>query len=180
MNKPLSVLMLGAALVIPATMTRADKPTDFNTSTGMNTQVQTTNGQDRVLSSISSETGVPVSTLQAQRAQTGLGFGELRTANLLANATGKSFDDIVALKNSGMGWGKIAKENNVKLGPIVSAANRSSHATSHVRSNNSGAASFNTMGKVHGRGQAKAVFSGGVGDSGGHGAGHGGGGGHNK
>ena len=174
--------MLGAALVVPATtMARADKPSDFNTSTGMNTQVQPTNGHDRVLSSISSETGVSVSTLQAQRAQTGLGFGELRTANLLANATGKSFNDIVALKNSGMGWGKIAKENNVKLGPIVSAANRSSHATSHVRSSSSsGNASFNTMGKAQGRGQAKAVFSGGVGDGGGHGAGHGGGGGHNK
>src|SRR5712691_1402356 len=38
-----------------------------------------------VLTRISDETGVPVDTLQAERASTGLGYGELENAHLLAN-----------------------------------------------------------------------------------------------
>jgi hypothetical protein len=50
---------------------------------------------------ISAETGVPVETLQAERASTGLGWGGLEKAHLLANASGQSFDDIVALHKAG-------------------------------------------------------------------------------
>jgi hypothetical protein len=83
------------------------------------------------LTRISNETGVPVATLQAERTSTGLGWGGLEKAHLLANASGKSFDDIVALHKSGEGWGKIAHDNGLKLGSVVSNARRSSHATSH-------------------------------------------------
>jgi hypothetical protein len=83
------------------------------------------------LTRISNETGVPVATLQAERTSTGLGWGGLEKAHLLANASGKSFDDIVALHKGGEGWGKIAHDNGLKLGSVVSNARRSSHATSH-------------------------------------------------
>src|SRR5256714_1253694 len=83
------------------------------------------------LDRISTETGVPVATLQAERTSTGLGWGGLEKAHLLANASGKSFDDIVALHKGGEGWGKIAHDNGLKLGSVVSNARRSSHATSH-------------------------------------------------
>ena len=46
---------------------------------------------------ISTETGVPVATLQTERASSGLGWGSLENAHLLANASGQSFDSIVAL-----------------------------------------------------------------------------------
>ena len=59
------------------------------------------------LDRISTATGVPVETLQAERASTGLGWGGIEKAHLLANATGKSFDNIVALHKSGQGWGKL-------------------------------------------------------------------------
>ncbi len=39
-----------------------------------------------VVTRISNETGVPVATLQSERASTGLGWGELENAHLLANA----------------------------------------------------------------------------------------------
>ena len=52
---------------------------------------------------ISAATGVPVATLQTERASTGLGWGSLEKAHLLANATGQSFDNIVALHRSGQG-----------------------------------------------------------------------------
>jgi hypothetical protein len=77
---------------------------------------------------ISDETGVSVDTLQAERTSTGLGWGELETAHLLSNASGQSFGDLVALHQGGEGWGKIARDNGLKLGDIVSAAQRSSHA----------------------------------------------------
>jgi hypothetical protein len=80
---------------------------------------------------ISAATGVPVATLQAERASTGLGWGSLEKAHLLANASGQSFDNIVAAHQSGQGWGKIAHNNGLKLGTLVSNAHRSSNATTH-------------------------------------------------
>ena len=82
---------------------------------------------------ISAATGISVTTLQAERASTGLGWGSLEKAHLLANATGQSFDNIVALHKSGQGWGKIAHDNGLNLGKVVSSAHRSSHATMHAQ-----------------------------------------------
>ena len=79
-------------------------------------------GRHRVLAAISRETGVPVSTLEMQRERNRLGYGGLFIANSLAAATGRTFEEIAALKASGHGWGWIAKQNNVKLGPIISRA----------------------------------------------------------
>jgi hypothetical protein len=87
--------------------------------------------QGAVLTRISDETGVPVDTLQAERASTGLGYGELENAHLLANASGQSFDDIVAMHQAGEGWGKIARDNGLNLGRIVSDAHRSNQAALH-------------------------------------------------
>ena len=80
---------------------------------------------------ISVETGIPVGTLQAERASTGLGWGALEKANLIANASGQSFNMVVGEFQSGEGWGKIAHDSGLNLGQLVSAANRSSHATMH-------------------------------------------------
>jgi hypothetical protein len=85
------------------------------------------------LDRISAETGVPVATLQAERASTGLGWGGLEKAHLLANSSGRSFDDIVALHKSGEGWGKIAHDNGLNLGKVVSNARHSGKATSHTQ-----------------------------------------------
>ena len=85
------------------------------------------------LDKISAETGVPVATLQAERASTGLGWGGLEKAHLLANASGQSFDNIVALHRVAQGWGKIAHDNGLNLGKVVSNAHRSSQATSHAK-----------------------------------------------
>ena len=94
------------------------------------------------LNRISAETGVPVATLQAERASTGLGWGGLEKAHLLANASGRSFDDIVALHKSGQGWGKIAHDNGLNLGKIVSNARHSGKAMSRTQ-------------KVHGKSASK-------------------------
>jgi hypothetical protein len=91
-----------------------------------------------VLTRIADETGVPVDTLQAERASTGLGYGELENAHLLANglaANGSSltFNDLVAMHQAGEGWGKIAHDNGLNLGRLVSDAHRSSQAALHAQ-----------------------------------------------
>ena len=85
-------------------------------------------GADNV-ESISAATGVPVATLQAQKASTGLGWGGLEKAHLLANASGQSFDNVIALHQSGHGWGKIARDNGLNLSELVSNAHRSNNST---------------------------------------------------
>jgi hypothetical protein len=98
---------------------------------------------------ISAETGVPVATLQAERASTGLGWGALQNANLIANASGQSFDMIVGKFHSGEGWGKIAHDFGLNLGQLVSAAHRSSHATMHAHNTRMMHGKNNNM--VHGK-----------------------------
>lgn len=100
------------------------------------------------LDKISTATGVPIETLQAERASTGLGWGGIEKAHLLANATGQSFDSIVALHQSGQGWGKIAHDNGLNLGRLVSNANRSSRATSNSQNTKTVHGKNN---RVHGR-----------------------------
>ncbi len=75
-----------------------------------------------VLGKISQRTGVTVETLNKQSAETGLSPGGLLVANSLAKASGKSFEEIAAAKKSGQGWGRIAKDNGVKLGPVLKSA----------------------------------------------------------
>src|SRR5438477_12977051 len=106
------------------------------------------------LDGISAETGVPVATLQSERASTGLGWGELENAHLLANAlaangSNLTFNDLVAMHQAGEGWGKIAHDNGLNLGRIVSDAHRSSQAALHAQN----AHSQSTHGKSSIRGK---------------------------
>src|SRR5436190_5297201 len=82
---------------------------------------------------ISAETGIPAATLQAERTSTGLGWGGLEKAHLLANSSGQSFDTTVGKFDNGEGWGKIAHDYGLNLGHVVSNAHRSSHATMHAQ-----------------------------------------------
>lgn len=116
-------LVLTALLVFGATAVRADEVVILERSANdFDTWAARANGREQVLEKISRDTGVPIATLEAQRERTRLGYGGLFIANSLASATGQTFEDIAALKASGHGWGWIAKQNNVKLGPIISRA----------------------------------------------------------
>lgn len=116
-------LILAALLFFGAALVQADDVIILeSTANDFDTWGMRPDGRERVLSAISRETGVPITTLDAQRNSTRLGYGGLFIANSLAAATGQTFNEIAALKASGHGWGWIAKQNNVKLGPIVSRA----------------------------------------------------------
>jgi hypothetical protein len=128
-------LILGAfILVVGATISRADVMTELTrTSVNLNTQAQTNDGRTRVLTAISNETGVPVATLQTEQSTNRLGYGDLLIGNLLASASGKTFDQIVAMFKAGEGWGKIAKDFGLNLGMIVSKAKQADQAALHAQ-----------------------------------------------
>jgi hypothetical protein len=71
--------------------------------------------KQRMLSIITINTDVAASTLEQEKARTGLSFGEVYVAHSLALATRKKFSTIVALKKSGQSWTQIAKSHNVML-----------------------------------------------------------------
>jgi hypothetical protein len=71
--------------------------------------------KQRMLTIIVINTDVAATTLEQEKARTGLSFGELYVAHALALATRKKFDTIVALKKSGQSWAQIAKSHNVRL-----------------------------------------------------------------
>jgi hypothetical protein len=175
--KNIKLILAAGLLLVAAAIGRAD---DFvvldRTVSDFDTWGADPYGRERVVTVISGETGLPMTILETQRQQTGLGYGGLFIANSLASATGRSFDEIVALKNSGHGWGWIAKQNGVKLGPIVSRAHRADQAfrgdsgklkkVKKDKFNDGGFGHGNGHGKGHGKAQ-------GMGHGGGHGKGKG-------
>jgi len=71
--------------------------------------------KQRMLSIITINTDVAASTLEQEKARTGLSFGEIYVAHSLSLATKKKFSAIVALKKSGQTWAQIAKSHKVTL-----------------------------------------------------------------
>jgi hypothetical protein len=93
-----------------------DKSGVDKTISSLNSQAKSEGGPDRVLKTISKNTGVPVAKLQAQKSKSNLSYGELYIANAIATASGKSFDQVAAMRTGGKSWAKIAEENNVSMG----------------------------------------------------------------
>lgn len=60
-------------------------------------------------------TDVAAATLEQEKAQTGLSFGEIYVAHSLAMACHKSFKQIVTFKTKGQTWAEIARAHNVSL-----------------------------------------------------------------
>ena len=133
--KPILLTGIMAAMLASATpMLHSDDNAALkHEAAAINFMAATTEGQTRVLQAISTQTGVPVPTLIQQRKATGFGFGELSIANSLAQATGKTFDALAAEFKSGKGWGEIAKENNLKLGDVVSKVHESGKAAENAK-----------------------------------------------
>ncbi len=86
---------------------------------------------DKTFTLLSKQLGVSVTTLQSEKQSTNFGFGQLFIANALAKSSGKTFDQIAQEFRQGQGWGKIADQNGVKLGSVVSQIKSSNKAMDH-------------------------------------------------
>lgn len=91
----------------------------------VNRAARTPEGERRVLQHLSEELSVPAKRLRAQREESKLGWGELEIAYRLSQKTGIPVEQLIAEHKAGKGWGAIAREHDVKLGPIISEVEKS-------------------------------------------------------
>ena len=71
--------------------------------------------KQRMLSIITINTDIATTTLEKEKARTGLSLGDIYVAHSLSLATRKKFDAIVALKTGGQSWAQIARAHKVSL-----------------------------------------------------------------
>ncbi len=122
-----SLLLLGVVLLaVPASMDADESPEALDAHVRVvNAAAKTPAGERRVVDRLSRELGVTASTLQVQRADLKVGWGELSIAYRLSRATGVPVGSLIGQHKTGMGWGAIARARGVSLGPIVSGAVKS-------------------------------------------------------
>ena len=68
---------------------------------------------------VSWQTKVPVEVLKKQHAKTGLTYGQLLVANSLAAGSGKSFDQVLALREKTRDWTQLAANLRVNVKSVV-------------------------------------------------------------
>ena len=109
-------IFLTVACLLALTALRVSAASLTQTVANINSDAQKEGGPAKVLESISKSTGVPVATLEKEKTRTGLSYGDIFAAHTVAKVSGKSFDEIAALKKKGEPWDKIASDNGVETG----------------------------------------------------------------
>lgn len=89
-------------------------------------QARTPEGEDAVVKRLSAQLRVSEETLRAKRDTWGLGYGEIAMAYGFAGAsrTGKTPDDVVAMRSSGTDWSDIARDLGVKVDTVAKRMRR--------------------------------------------------------
>ena len=89
-------------------------------------EARTPEGEDAVVKRLSAQLRVSEETLRAKRDTWGLGYGEIAMAYGFAGAsrTGKTPDDVVAMRSSGTDWSDIAKDLGVKVDTVAKRMRR--------------------------------------------------------
>jgi hypothetical protein len=111
----LAICALGSVTAIYA----ADERALDQAIKALNAQAQTDTGKKLVLNAVSQQTRVPEKTLQTHMTATHLNYGELLTAESLAQGTGKNLNAVVAMKQ-GKGWADLSREVKIDPNSIVS------------------------------------------------------------
>jgi hypothetical protein len=78
----------------------------------LNARAKTDADKKLVLKAVSQQTRQPEKTLRSQMSTTHLGYGELLTADSLVEGSGKSLNEVLALKK-GKGWASLSIELKV-------------------------------------------------------------------
>jgi hypothetical protein len=72
---------------------------------------------------VSIQTGVKVEVLTKQRASSGLSYGQLLVANSIASGSGKSFDEVLALRAKSQSWSQLATSLHINPKSIIGRIN---------------------------------------------------------
>jgi len=105
----LMITLFSPAAAVGADDTEAINKLIADINAGMKTN------RSRMLRILVLNTDVAAVTLEAEKAKTGLSYGEIYVAHSLAMACHKTFGQIAVLKASGNSWSKIAQMHNVSL-----------------------------------------------------------------
>jgi hypothetical protein len=116
--KKLILSFVVGSLCAGSTIYADDEATLNQAISALNGRAKTESGQKLVLMAVSQQTNVPEKTLQSQMSTTHLGYGELLTANSLAQGGGKNLNSILAMKQ-GKGWAQLSKEVKIDPNSIV-------------------------------------------------------------
>jgi hypothetical protein len=96
----------------------SDKASLNQAISSLNARAETNVDKKIVLKAVSQQTGVPEKTLRSQMSATHLGYGELLTANSIAEGSGKNLNVVLAMKKD-KGWATLSKELRVDPDSIV-------------------------------------------------------------
>ena len=91
-------------------------------------------GYALIVPAVKLQTGVPAETLKWQRQKTGLTYGELLVANSLASGSGKSFNDILAMKNKGQSWSQISQSLRINIDSITTRLKTAEESVKYAQS----------------------------------------------
>lgn len=80
-------------------------------------QEPTSPGEQKVISKLAKQFKVEEQIIINLRTL-GYGYGEISHALVISQRTGVPIDQVISLRDSGMGWGQIAKKYDLKLGKI--------------------------------------------------------------
>ena len=113
----------------------AEKPSFKTALNDLNAHSATVvEGWSLTIPAVSWQTGVPVEILKKQRAATGLSFGELLVANSLASGSGKSFNQILAMKAKVQGWGQFATQLNINIDSVTARLRAAGESVKYAES----------------------------------------------
>jgi hypothetical protein len=137
--KTLSFLLVVGALLC-ATTVLADDEAKLNRVLGsLNARANMPDGKIFVVNGVSHDTKVPPQTLMAEQSSTGFGFGELLAAHTIATASGKSFQEVAALRmKQRKNWTQIAQQLNVDIAMVTKKAQHVDTAVDYAYSGRNG------------------------------------------
>jgi hypothetical protein len=117
MRKLVSLFVTG--LLCGVTAASASNETSLNQAIqALNARAKTDADKKLVLNAVSQQTRLPEKTLQSQMSATHLGYGELLTANSIAEGSGKNLNAVLAMKGA-KSWASISKQLRVDPDSIV-------------------------------------------------------------
>ena len=110
-------------------------------------------GERVVLGHLSRKLGMSAEALRAQRAQSGLGWGDLLIANRLSLETHAPFEALVAEMRGGRDWESVARAHGADLERLASDVRTSEETVEqHAEDKGPHATTAPGSGKGHGRG----------------------------
>jgi hypothetical protein len=117
MKKLISVFVTYCLCGSMVTFASNDSSLD-QTIVSLNARAKSDADKKHALTAVSQQTRLPEKTLQSQMSATHLGYGELLTANSIAEGSGKNLNAVLALKG-GKSWASVSKQLRVDPDSIV-------------------------------------------------------------